>query len=108
MSSLDKLPPASIKADQALAFQALLRISHHVLPPFPKVDSVDDTIYRVVAEIRVDTLNQGVYLSCRKRITAQQIKNGSGENRVGGLSWSSPKLPKGFCGSFYSALKFVP
>jgi hypothetical protein len=60
------MPPHTVEANFSLPFQVLLRVPNIVLPPLAEVDAVDDSIHRIVAQVRVEELDPGVNLLCPK------------------------------------------
>ncbi len=66
------MPAFPIKPDSAFPLQGLLGIADVMFPSFPEMHAVNDAIDRVIADVRVQALNQRVQLDCGERALGKE------------------------------------
>jgi hypothetical protein len=73
-------PAPTVKGYATSPFERLLSIPNVVLPALAEVDACDHAVNRIVAEIRMDGMDQRMQFSRRQRATLlQQIENSVAE-----------------------------
>ncbi|TWT46206.1 hypothetical protein RAS1_26550 [Phycisphaerae bacterium RAS1] len=76
------MPLLPDELNHTFAPQKYLSGSDAVLPLFPKVPTIDDTIYRVVTKVRMDALYRGVKFNRSHEATPEQEQNSVRENSM--------------------------
>jgi len=75
-----------------LPLQLLLCVSDDVFPALAKMNTVDDSVDRVIAEVRVYPLYQRVKLDRQQRSALQNMDDRSRENPGGGFAGPRPDV----------------
>src|SRR3989442_9176286 len=89
LHSRGESPKGTVEVNQAPSFEVLLSHSHKVLPLLAKMNSLNDSIFGVVAKIRMQALNQRMHLHGSHRFLCQQIEYRVRKDRVSCLSFCS-------------------
>jgi len=66
------VPTGTVEPNFSVPFQVLLRVANVVLPLFAEVHAINDTIHGIVAQVRVEQLNEGMELLRSQRAFCEQ------------------------------------
>ncbi len=87
MLVLSQVPSLTVRINHSPTLQGLLGVADVMFPPLAEMDTFDDPVYGIIAQIGVDLLNMRVKLiGSHRAILAQQVHNGIGKDTVRGLA----------------------